>query len=299
MRQAALVLSLALVLGCGGRSSSSGPDDGGTDANNQMQLDAAPADGPQQDGPPQQDVGLQTSDSGSGYVICGSTTCDLTAHEECCITLSGGACVPMSTGCGGAGVTCDGPEDCINASAPVCCAKFSSGGGGVGCLAEASCAGTSDLRLCHGDDDCGGGQKCCGEMSYSGITVKWCQAEADCAGSAGGPGVACGGGTTCDSPQVCCLDFSGGSCTAAASCTAGIPLSCDGPEDCRTDGGTEVCCANINVSGSFSGAAVCVTDGSCTPTGVGGILCHTNADCPTATPTCSAIPMTQIKRCTQ
>jgi len=297
MRQAALIFTLVFVLGgCGGRSSSTG-DDGGMDAS--LQFDAAINEDAHRDAAPQHDVGLQTSDSGSGYVVCGNTVCDLTAHEECCITLSGATCVPMSTGCSGAGATCDGPEDCVAASAPICCAKFSGGGGGVGCVSDTSCGGASDLRLCHIDDDCDGGQKCCGEMSYSGITVHWCQPQDQCGGSTGGPGVSCGGGTTCNAPEVCCLNFSGGSCSAAAACTSGIPLSCDGPEDCKTDGGTDECCADINVSGGFTGSSLCVAAGTCTPTGVGGLLCHSNDDCPVATPTCSAIPYTQIKRCVQ
>ena len=89
--------------------------------------------------------------------------------------------------------------------------------------------------------------------------------------------VACGA-SSCDNAQgdTCCLKVSTGtpSCGAQTCPQFSSKIACDGPEDC---GGT-ACCGNIG--SGFS----CTTDMVCS-SGIAQ-LCHTDADCPAALPTC-------------
>lgn len=102
-------------------------------------------------------------------------------------------------------------------------------------------------------------------------------------------GVACGN-TTCAPGLLCCANVSdaGASFECAAQCPdGGVPMECDGPEDC---GGGQ-CCVQINVgTGTLpncpidTAGATCKADCptqipmSCPAQGQGQ-LCHTSNDC--------------------
>lgn len=82
---------------------------------------------------------------------------------------------------------------------------------------------------------------------------------------AGTMGVACGGGTVCLGPEVCCGSLDQQSCTAEAQCQD-VVLRCDDPTDCG--GGDEGCCLTAEGSAcaakdSCSGALYCVTADDC------------------------------------
>jgi hypothetical protein len=276
-RQSVIPLILvAGLLGCGGRGSDSGgPDDAGvTDGHDDDSL--TPADG----SPTQEDSGATP-----GVVPCGQTTCDITT-QQCCITVgqSGGAtCIDATAQCQGVPVSCDGPEDC-SGGAPICCGSV--GNGGVVCAA--TCQG---LRLCRLDADCDSGNRCCGSGSVGGTQATWCVAPAQCSSTNPTVGVPCAN-TTCNSPEVCCVVVGGQSCTAADACTSGLPLACDGPEDCSGD--TPVCCGTVSLQG---GGTQCVADGSCqSGTLTGGVVCHSDSDCQSGQ-TCTALTMTSVRVC--
>lgn len=279
MRHASLVVALAFAFlsgACSDRGNISNQDAGNQedataqfDVNNQqdtLQVDTAP----QADAPP------ANYDSGQSLVKCGNTFCNLANNEECCVTGTTVDCQAAGTCAGYGTLNCDGPEDCFSASAPICCGTIGGSGGGTSCMS--TCTGSGAMTLCHSDGDCGVSQKCCGSLALGGLNITYCLAEADCQS---GPtdGVPCGTGVTCHSPDACCMTFSGGSCGTAASCTAGLPLLCDGPEDCQQDGGTaQLCCADVIYSGGISGGSSCVT--TCSPVGIiGGVMCHSNSDC--------------------
>jgi hypothetical protein len=78
------------------------------------------------------------------------------------------------------------------------------------------------------------------------------------------------------------------------SCTGGVNLACDGPEDCNNGKGSPYCCANIDIAGGGSdggtptlqgGNASCTADcGASFAQTTGGIniqtrLCHAAPDC--------------------
>jgi hypothetical protein len=278
MRHASLVLALAFVFlaaGCGNSRNTGQEDDAGAQDANQFDLS------PQQDAPPQTDVGPQRDappanfDSGTSLILCGATYCNYANGEECCVTGTGVECQAVTTCAGYGTLRCDGPEDCYEAAKPICCGRIGTSGGGTAC--DSTCTGNGAMPLCHVDGDCDTGQKCCGALQAFGINIQYCLAETDCSS---GPteGVPCNG-SPCLAPNACCMTMSGGTCGTIASCTAGVPVSCDGPEDCQQDGGTQVCCADVQISsGGVTGGATCAA--ACNPTGiVGGVLCHSNADC--------------------
>jgi hypothetical protein len=85
----------------------------------------------------------------------------------------------------------------------------------------------------------------------------------DCTPSLGGPALTCTGG------DLCCAVVGGGT-SCAAQCTAGVPVACDGPEDC---GGHPCCYAGYQI-GTY-----CATGTECNagddPT------CQEFSECPT------------------
>jgi hypothetical protein len=211
-------------------------------------------------------------------IDCGNTTCNV-ATQDCCVTFSGATCITKGSQCQGARATCDGPEDCP-AAGQICCGRNN----GLSCT-NGSC--NNGQRICHFDTDCPGGQRCCGDGTIAGLSVQYCMATADCPNIYPTPGVPCGS-ATCYSPQVCCVGATSSSCTAANSCTAGLPVRCDGPEDCG--GGTPVCC------GQLSSGTSCVATGSCSSGMSGGVVCHVTADCPSGQ-TCSDVPYANLRVC--
>ena len=111
-------------------------------------------------------------------------------------------------------------------------------------------------------------------------------------GAGDGPSVdaptdAAGQGVVCDQPgqecalpgQACC-DLSGGAdvCIAQGGPCDGVPMMCDGPEDCPA---AQECCL-------FDGQnARCLDDGICGTTGsISDVMCHTPADCPAGLVAC-------------
>ena len=283
MRHASLVLALAFAFlagACGSSRNTGSQDDAGVqeDANHQFDTHV------QDDAPVQTDAAphcTANSDSGACYVKCGSSECNTANGEECCVTGTTMNCAAAGTCSGGYGtLDCDGPEDCaFDATKPVCCGRVGTGGATATCETATGCTGNGAMALCHEDATCGSGNKCCGALTLGGLDIQYCLPEASCTS---GPtvGVPCGS-TSCAGGlgDACCLSFSGGTCGTAASCTSGVPLACDGAEDCQQDGGTaQVCCVDVIYSGGISGGSSCVT--TCSPVGiVGGVMCHTNDDC--------------------
>lgn len=98
-------------------------------------------------------------------------------------------------------------------------------------------------------------------------------------------GIMCGT-SVCADTQVCCVNRDPGGmmltmmCSDPAGCM-GIPVACDGPEDCMTG---EVCCASGGAGGG--GSAMCAAEADC-----GGFtsirLCHTDTDCSGTDACCS------------
>lgn len=87
-------------------------------------------------------------------------------------------------------------------------------------------------------------------------------------------GTNCGGATTCTTTETCCIGFSGGMC--AAMCQGfSVGLTCDGPEDCDTEGG-EVCCFALQGGGHCKPKTDCARSGGATGQTW---LCNTSADC--------------------
>jgi hypothetical protein len=88
----------------------------------------------------------------------------------------------------------------------------------------------------------------------------------------GDGGIACGpGDCLIGGDQVCCLDNALRYCAPASACSTGIPVYCDGPEDCPG----AVCCQPPAMT-----AIVCITQCN------GTVLCHSDGDCPSAQPRC-------------
>jgi hypothetical protein len=303
----AVVLVLGLV-GCGGRTpANTGDGDAGTTADGPYQLDDAgqivyddagnpipaqqdAAPGQDDGGHPNQDAPVVQQDTGAtpGVIQCGQTTCDADT-QQCCVSGGGGggsaACIGLGEDCQGLEIACDGPEDCTDSTAPICCARFGGGGSGVTCTDD--CQGQT---LCRVDGDCGGGEKCCGSGSFGSISATWCELEEDCPNTNPTQGVPCGN-TSCDAPQICCVTFSGATCTAADGCDQGLALACDGPEDCSNG---DVCCGDIGMGG---GGSECLPAGDCEGGGMGsGVLCHSDADCQN-NERCNDVPMVDVRIC--
>jgi hypothetical protein len=297
MRHASLVLALAfacLSAACSSRGNNGHNDDAGAQ-DVIVQFDVNQQDGTvQEDVGPQRDAPPANYDSGQSLIQCGTGLCNLANGEECCIGGTTLQCQAANTCAGYGTLECDGPEDCFDSSKPVCCGKINTTGGGTACEPAASCTGTSSYRLCKTDSECDSTQRCCGSLGYGGIDIQYCLPEADCQAQNPTPGVPCGSGVTCYAPDACCMSTATG-CMPATSCTQGVALLCDGPEDCQQDGGTaQVCCANVGLSG---GGSVCTT--TCTETDLlFGILCHSNADC-VSPATCKTLSMMgyTIRRC--
>jgi hypothetical protein len=282
MRHASLVLALAFAFiasACGSSRHTGGQEDAGVQQDGNHQFDVLQEDvAVQQDVAIQQDAPPANYDSGQSLVKCGTTYCNLAAGEECCVTGTTMDCAAAGSCSGGYGtLACDGPEDCFSSPTPVCCGRVGTGGATATCESATACTGNGAMTLCHDDATCGSGNKCCGALTLGGLDIRYCLPEASC-NSTPTEGVPCGS-TTCNLGDACCMTMSGGTCGTAASCTAGIPLLCDGPEDCQQDGGTgQVCCVDVIYSGGISGGSSCVT--TCQPAGIfGGVMCHSNDDC--------------------
>jgi hypothetical protein len=113
-------------------------------------------------------------------VTCGSDTC--MSPEVCCLTPSGMTVSTMCAASGSCGnmsgeLACDGPEDCVSASAGNCCAtaKFSLGAGDMGPMPEGADA------VCGSDSDCAAGV----DLNAGELHTKLCHKESDCTGYTG------------------------------------------------------------------------------------------------------------------
>jgi hypothetical protein len=96
------------------------------------------------------------------------------------------------------------------------------------------------------------------------------------------PGIIECGQTTCDADtQQCCISGGGGggsaSCIGLNDTCQGLPISCDGPEDCPS--GTPICCATLTMQERI----VTCTD-QCDDT----TLCRLDTDCGTGEKCCGA-----------
>lgn len=121
-------------------------------------------------------------------------------------------------------------------------------------------------------------------------------------------GTSCGS-MTCGSTETCCVvpDVANQSvmqmCQASASCDdGGIPISCDGPEDCS--GGTPSCCVDVSLGGmNVMGGAMCTASCPASATGGGGggmlttKLCHGAADCTNYVGNAPVIGQAPFDRC--
>lgn len=104
----------------------------------------------------------------------------------------------------------------------------------------------------------------------------------------------CGTGTTCNlaAGEACCRTGSVTYvCVTDAAACSGTYVPCDGPSQCpqNTEAGAMQCCTNdvLDDAGNYVAQSVgCVPAGTCTPVPTHYILCHDNADCPDANPTC-------------
>ncbi len=118
---------------------------------------------------------------------------------------------------------------------------------------------------------------CFGCQSVSEVGMQHESVNGPDAGSASSAGLVACGAAECElaQDQACCLGVASGDveCSAMACAAGSSTLSCDGPEDCN--GGA--CCGNLT-----QGYA-CTADSSCS---AGLQLCHSDADCPGAQPTC-------------
>jgi hypothetical protein len=118
------------------------------------------------------------------------------------------------------------------------------------------------------------------------------------------------GSMVCGSSQTCCVvpDIDNQSvmqmCQASPSCgDGGIPVSCDGPEDCG--GGAPNCCVDISLGGMMNvmGGAMCTASCPASASGGGGggmlstKLCHGAADCQNYVGTAPVIGMAPFDRC--
>ena len=232
-----------------------------------------------------------------GEVHCGNASCRLPGQVCCVDTSTGDAhCAASCDSTTQLPVSCDGAEDCTTAK-PTCC--YPTGGTTAACMA--SCAGRV---FCGSDADCAPGQRCApgaGALATVFLCVNipkaktvWCDGRV-C-------NVAMG--------ELCCYDKTSQTEHCALTCAAGdVHFPCDGPEDCAAN---EFCCTTHTGVGLFTGTACSTT--ACTPaqsevtcggangcSGLGaagdqcclqnaasscgtacseGVVCGTNADCP-------------------
>ncbi len=87
-------------------------------------------------------------------------------------------------------------------------------------------------------------------------------------------------GAHCVLPEQACCDVASGEnmCIPQGGNCAGVPMMCDGPEDCPE---AQECCL-------FEGQnARCLDDGICGTTGsISDVMCHVPADCPVGLDSC-------------
>jgi hypothetical protein len=119
-----LAQCLALCADAGGASGTAGSagqggiGGGGVDASTGGAAGAAATAG---------SAGSAGSGNLAGVVHCEVTNdCSLSNHHCCVNTTGDGKCAPLSTACPGltVDVRCDGPEDCADPSASICCAIY-------------------------------------------------------------------------------------------------------------------------------------------------------------------------------
>jgi hypothetical protein len=189
------ILSAALATACSSSSSTGfGANDSGSpqqDGSMNMPGDAGgtgdsgntpPPDGntPQPDAPAPVDARGSAGDGGSeagvyDFGCGGNTACPLT--QVCCSMLGNPttwACVNPGSCPSGDSISCDGPDECVGTSTPVCCGvavgngqgtyPSSCGGSALGtscttagaCATHVatSCSDTSTVQICHFNPDC-------------------------------------------------------------------------------------------------------------------------------------------------
>jgi hypothetical protein len=163
----AIFVGLALLVGCSdgddgvgtpvidsgvvdGSLDAGGEVDGSLDAGGEVDgsLDAEGSDAMEGD--------AMEGDSAIG-AQCGAEVCDLST-QKCCVTSSSSTCIPQGDSCGGASLTCDGPEDC--ASTQECCL--------TGSTATCTAVTCSGVVLCQVAGDCTGSAKCCDNPAGAG-----------------------------------------------------------------------------------------------------------------------------------
>jgi hypothetical protein len=179
---------------------------------------------------------------------------------------------------------------CSSSDSPPADPGTDTGGGGTDSSATDSTPSDSS-----GTDTSGGGDT--KPATDTGGTTT----DASDTGSGGdAKGVTCGT-TTCTGTDICCATPSAGGTVdyaCAATCgDGGVPISCDGPEDCASS--AKYCCGTIETTagtppscfkaGSAECKATCNTKivTSCSSKGTVR-LCHTGSDCAddTANPNC-------------
>jgi hypothetical protein len=228
-----------------------------------------------------------------GFALCSGQTAECNMQFQYCCSAGGttDTCLPIGiSGNCGARSNCDGPEDCP--AGQVCWAP------GAYCVATACGAPSSDLTcsqygggscFCHSDADCPGAYPYCYSIPCSwmptcnsrppppdaGVVYGTCTIDA---GPAGNYAVACGSTTCTSQSDQCCIAGTSSACQPRSSSCSGVPVQCDGPEDCPA--GYECCWGE-------PGAISASTAQFCTQTCPGrDVVCHTAADCPASNPTC-------------
>jgi hypothetical protein len=136
------------------------------------------------EGDPPPLVGTLYEGMSEAGVVCNDTTCG--DGLPCCAVFGGAAedatCGEQPDICVGAvgmaiTLICDGPEDCTDPAAPVCCGGIQFAG--TGCTTEAVCdADPQNTQLCVTADDCSAGEDCCsgGIIAMIGGEAGNCQA---------------------------------------------------------------------------------------------------------------------------
>lgn len=171
-----MLLCSLLLVSCGSDTGSDDDDVAEVDGSPISGADSAPTppDAPPvvtPDADPSAPDADPSVDPRAGVVECDGNTCDLSAGEVCCISISGSQCT-LEADCGGgfsAPQHCDGPEDC-DPSANKCCAVFSFGGDvGSFCRAECDTNEAGDTaEICHDNDDCPDSGDTCKTCEYPG-----------------------------------------------------------------------------------------------------------------------------------
>jgi len=97
--------------------------------------------------------------TGPGIVACGSSTCDMTAGDSCCMYFGVFVCGPSNKCSSSNTIACDGPEDCPGAQ--VCCAKLNGPGTQVRHVECLDQCGSSEKVICGGSTAaCTTGKQC-------------------------------------------------------------------------------------------------------------------------------------------